>query len=173
MLIETWLTPCSVAANTSAAGLSTNGDSNAIPGKSHPHQPHVLERRQLRRPIAPRACRARLRRYPPVHSLCAAREAQGRPGLTALPGPLLRLLARCEGVDLAFDATSYVPDCHIQVPMLSLPAIFGTTIETVPAKVPISRATPCWSSIGALSWPRPPGRIHPIERVPARPQGLS
>jgi Flp pilus assembly protein TadD len=52
------------------------------------------------------------------------------------PGPLLRLLARCEGVDLAFDGTSYIPDCHVQVPMLSLPAIFGTTIETVPAQVP-------------------------------------
>jgi Flp pilus assembly protein TadD len=52
------------------------------------------------------------------------------------PGPLLRLLARCEGVDLAFDGTSYLPDCHVHVPMLSLPAIFGTTIETVPARVP-------------------------------------
>ena len=56
--------------------------------------------------------------------------------LLLCPGPLLRLLARCQGVDLAFDATSYVPDCHIHVPMLSLPAIFGTTLETVPARVP-------------------------------------
>ena len=52
------------------------------------------------------------------------------------PTALLRLLARCDGVDLAFDGTSFVPDCHIQVPMLSLPAIFGTTLETVPAEVP-------------------------------------
>ncbi len=52
------------------------------------------------------------------------------------PAPLLRLLARCEGVDLAFDATSYVPDCQIQAPMLSLPAIFGTTLDTIPARVP-------------------------------------
>jgi Flp pilus assembly protein TadD len=52
---------------------------------------------------------------------------------------LLRLLARCEGVDLAFDATSYVPDCHLHVPMLSLPAIFHTTLETVPAPVPYLR----------------------------------
>jgi len=51
-------------------------------------------------------------------------------------GRLLRLLARCEGVDLAFDATAYIPDCHIHVPMLSLPAIFNTTIESVPARVP-------------------------------------
>ena len=52
------------------------------------------------------------------------------------PSPLLRLLARCEGVDMAFDATSYIPNCHAHVPMLSLPAIFGTTIESVPAQVP-------------------------------------
>ncbi len=52
------------------------------------------------------------------------------------PGPLLRLLARCEGIDMAFDGTSYIPDCHVHVPMLSLPAIFGTTIESVPAQVP-------------------------------------
>jgi Flp pilus assembly protein TadD len=56
--------------------------------------------------------------------------------LLLCPGRLLRLLARCEGVDLAFDATSYVPDCHLHVPMLSLPAIFSTTMETVPARVP-------------------------------------
>jgi Flp pilus assembly protein TadD len=57
-------------------------------------------------------------------------------------GRLLRLLARCEGVDLAFDATSYIPDCHIHVPMLSLPAIFNTTIETVPAQVPYLMTDP-------------------------------
>ncbi len=52
------------------------------------------------------------------------------------PTPLLRLLARCDGVDMAFDGTSFIPDCHIQVPMLSLPGVFGTTLETVPARVP-------------------------------------
>jgi tetratricopeptide (TPR) repeat protein len=57
-------------------------------------------------------------------------------------GPLLRLLARCEGVDLAFDATSYIPDCQIHVPMLSLPAIFNTKIETVPARVPYLMTDP-------------------------------
>ena len=60
----------------------------------------------------------------------------GRQVMLLCPGRLLRLLARCEGVDLAFDATSYVPDCHLHVPMLSLPAIFGTTMDTVPAAVP-------------------------------------
>jgi tetratricopeptide (TPR) repeat protein len=58
------------------------------------------------------------------------------------PAPLLRIVARCAGVDLAVDASSYVPDCHIHAPMLSLPAIFGTTIDTVPAHVPYLAADP-------------------------------
>ncbi len=56
------------------------------------------------------------------------------------PGRLLRLLARCDGVDLAFDGSSYIPNCHIHVPLLSLPAVLGTTIDTVPADVPYLRA---------------------------------
>ena len=66
----------------------------------------------------------------------APREATRRSGYAALPGPTAALVARFEGVDLAFDATSYVPDCLIQAPMLSLPAIFGTTLDTIPARVP-------------------------------------
>ena len=57
-------------------------------------------------------------------------------------GRLLRLLARCDGVDLAFDATTWVPNCHIHVPMFSLPAIFGTTIDSVPAEVPYLKTEP-------------------------------
>jgi len=58
------------------------------------------------------------------------------------PAPLLRLVARCDGVDMAFDASSFVPDCHIHAPMLSLPAIFGTTMDTVPAHVPYLATDP-------------------------------
>jgi ADP-heptose:LPS heptosyltransferase len=47
------------------------------------------------------------------------------------PGRLLRLLARCEGVDMAFDASSYDPDCHIQVPMLSVPVALMTQLDLV------------------------------------------
>jgi hypothetical protein len=49
---------------------------------------------------------------------------------------LLRLVARCEGVDLAFDGSSFIPDCDSHAPLLSLPAIFGTTLDTLPARVP-------------------------------------
>jgi Flp pilus assembly protein TadD len=52
------------------------------------------------------------------------------------PASLLRLAARCEGVDLAVDASSFVPDCDVHAPMLSLPSIFGTTMATVPTQVP-------------------------------------
>jgi Flp pilus assembly protein TadD len=51
--------------------------------------------------------------------------------------PLVRLLSRCEGVDLAFDGADGVePECHLQAPLMSLPAIFGTTLGTIPARVP-------------------------------------
>jgi len=49
---------------------------------------------------------------------------------------LLRLVARCPGIDLVFEGTSYEPECHIQAPLMSLPAIFGTTLATLPALVP-------------------------------------
>ena len=48
------------------------------------------------------------------------------------PASLLRLVARCDGVDMAVDASSFVPDCQITAPMLRS-AIFGTTMATVPA----------------------------------------
>jgi tetratricopeptide (TPR) repeat protein len=49
---------------------------------------------------------------------------------------LLKLLARCQGVDLACDGSCYEPPCDVHAPLGSLPGIFGTTFETVPARVP-------------------------------------
>jgi Flp pilus assembly protein TadD len=49
---------------------------------------------------------------------------------------LLRIVARCAGVDLAFDGTSIVPDCRVHAPLMSMPAIFGATQDTVPNRVP-------------------------------------
>jgi hypothetical protein len=56
--------------------------------------------------------------------------------------PLVRLVSRCEGVDLAFDGRGFEPECHIQAPLMSLPSIFGTTLETIPAEVPYLRVDP-------------------------------
>jgi Flp pilus assembly protein TadD len=50
--------------------------------------------------------------------------------------PLLRIVARCAGVDMAFDGTTASPNCHVHAPLLSLPAILRTTLDTVPADVP-------------------------------------
>jgi Flp pilus assembly protein TadD len=52
------------------------------------------------------------------------------------PTPLLQLVARCEGVDLAYDGTSYEPPCHTDVAFMSLPARFGITLATLPTRVP-------------------------------------
>jgi Flp pilus assembly protein TadD len=50
--------------------------------------------------------------------------------------PLVRLLSRCPGVDMACDGHGFEPECHIQAPLISLPSILGTTMETIPAAVP-------------------------------------
>jgi tetratricopeptide (TPR) repeat protein len=67
-----------------------------------------------------------------------ARLVQQRGGKVVMvaPKPLLKLLSRCSGIDLLLDKDSPLPayDCH--APMMSLPRIFGTTPETVPAAVP-------------------------------------
>jgi len=56
--------------------------------------------------------------------------------LARCPASLLQLVARCAGVDLAFDGSSYEPDCHVHAPLPSLPAILRTTLATLPARVP-------------------------------------
>src|SRR5262249_37435089 len=44
---------------------------------------------------------------------------------------VLQLVARCPGVDLAFDGSSYLPDFQVHAPLMSLPAIFGTTVDSL------------------------------------------
>jgi Flp pilus assembly protein TadD len=65
--------------------------------------------------------------------------------------PLVRLLSRCSGVDMACDGNGFEPDCHIQAPLMSLPAIFGTTMGTIPAVVPYLFPDACqvehWRSV--------------------------
>ena len=55
---------------------------------------------------------------------------------------LLRLVARCVGVDLAFDGSSFQPDCHFHAPLMSLPAILGNTLGTIPSRVPYLATDP-------------------------------
>ena len=52
---------------------------------------------------------------------------------------LIDLLAGCEGVTRAIPEGSPIPPFDVQAPLMSLPAIFETTLATVPAEVPYVR----------------------------------
>jgi Flp pilus assembly protein TadD len=49
---------------------------------------------------------------------------------------LLRIVSRVPGVDLAFDGSTNAPNCQVHASLMSLPAIFGTTMATVPSTIP-------------------------------------
>ena len=46
--------------------------------------------------------------------------------------PLARLVARCEGVERVFDGTTPFPPFDVHAPLMSVPAIIGTTLATLP-----------------------------------------
>jgi Flp pilus assembly protein TadD len=46
--------------------------------------------------------------------------------------PLVSLVARCEGVDRVFEGWSPLPDFHMHAPLMSVPAILGTSLATLP-----------------------------------------
>ena len=54
--------------------------------------------------------------------------------------PLESLLRNCPGIDELIVRGSPLPECDVQAPLLSLPAILGTTLATVPANVPYRSA---------------------------------
>jgi hypothetical protein len=49
-------------------------------------------------------------------------------------GPMMRLIALCPAVDRVFDGTSTIPDFQLHAPLMSVPAIVGTTLETLPSQ---------------------------------------
>jgi cytochrome c-type biogenesis protein CcmH/NrfG len=49
---------------------------------------------------------------------------------------LAPLLANCPFIDATFTTTAAPPSFDVQIAVMSLPYIFGTTLETVPAEVP-------------------------------------
>jgi tetratricopeptide (TPR) repeat protein len=54
--------------------------------------------------------------------------------------PLIRLLRSCAGIDNLVAAGEELPPFDIQLPLLSLPLIMGTTLTTVPADIPYLKA---------------------------------
>jgi Flp pilus assembly protein TadD len=49
---------------------------------------------------------------------------------------LVRLVGTCPGVDRVVASGTPLPPFDVEIPMMSLPAVFGTTLQTVPASVP-------------------------------------
>jgi hypothetical protein len=106
------------------------------------------------------------------------------------PPPLARLFATCPGIDQVYVEGAPPPDFDVQAALLSLPALFGTTLATVPHEVPYLMpgtdrvevwrhrlGTPEGFRVG-IAWqgnPRHPGDLHrsfplaelaPLARVP-------
>jgi tetratricopeptide (TPR) repeat protein len=62
--------------------------------------------------------------------------------LVVSPPMLVPLLERCPGIDRLVPQGAALPPFDVQAPLLSLPGILGTTLETIPARVPYLFADP-------------------------------
>lgn len=63
-------------------------------------------------------------------------KARGGTVLLQCPEVLHALLGRCRGIDRLLPQKAPLPPFDVQAPLLSLPRLFGTTVETIPADVP-------------------------------------
>jgi Flp pilus assembly protein TadD len=69
-------------------------------------------------------------------------QSRGARVVVACAEPLVRLVSRCAAIDSAIDWASATPDCcDVQFPLISLPAILGTTLANLRADVPYLRAS--------------------------------
>ena len=57
------------------------------------------------------------------------------------PAPLMKLIARCEGVDDVIATGSPLPTCDFHIPMMSLPGAFATELDSIPCDIPYLKAT--------------------------------
>jgi tetratricopeptide (TPR) repeat protein len=73
---------------------------------------------------------------------------------------LVSLLATIEGVSLVVDREGILPAFDVHIPALSLPRIFGTTLENIPHEVPYLRPDP----VKVAEW-RQMLRVNPGFRV--------
>jgi tetratricopeptide (TPR) repeat protein len=56
--------------------------------------------------------------------------------------PLARLLARCKGIDRLIPVGDALPSFDYRSPLMSIPGVLKTTVETIPAEVPYVFADP-------------------------------
>lgn len=69
-------------------------------------------------------------------------KARGGCVLVECPPPLQKMLEKVKGITRVVAAGEPLPDFDLQIPLLSLPRIFRTTLESVPASIPYLRADP-------------------------------
>src|SRR5262249_39764638 len=62
--------------------------------------------------------------------------------LLACPESMIPILSTCRDIDGLLAAGTALPAFDAQAPLLSLPGIFGTTLETIPGNVPYLEADP-------------------------------
>jgi tetratricopeptide (TPR) repeat protein len=63
-------------------------------------------------------------------------KARGSTVLVECPAPLHPILARCRGIDRLLPQKAPLPPFDVHAPVMSLPGIFGTTVDTIPADCP-------------------------------------
>ncbi len=73
---------------------------------------------------------------------------QGATVIVQCQSPLVRLLARCVGIDRVVVQGTAPPPHDLHAPLLSLPRIFGTTLATIPSTTPISTPIPNYVPTG-------------------------
>ena len=56
--------------------------------------------------------------------------------IVACKKPIARLVASCPGVEQVVTEGELLPDFTVYAPLMSLPLILGTTLSSVPARVP-------------------------------------
>ncbi|KAA0570571.1 tetratricopeptide repeat protein [Azospirillum sp. Sh1] len=78
-------------------------------------------------------------RYLPL--LAQAAGSDGQPVYLECQGPLMPVLRSLSGT-IVVETGKPLPDFDVQIPVLSLPALFGTRLETVPSRVPYLSAEP-------------------------------
>lgn len=86
-------------------------------------------------------------------------EQRGAKVIALVRAPLARLLQRAAGVAQVSTESDTITPFDFQCPLLSLPGIFGTTLQTIPAEIPYIRPDPSLVSQWAA-------RFDPSDRRP-------
>jgi tetratricopeptide (TPR) repeat protein len=69
-------------------------------------------------------------------------QARGGRVVVQCQDSLMPLVSRCAGIDQLVGWSAAPPACDVWAPLLSVPGIVGTTLETIPAQVPYLSADP-------------------------------